>query len=213
VLVQTVQSLNALPYLNRVIIVWNNVRVFAENITWPHLHVPLHVVSAGKNSLNNRFLPFDLIETEAILSLDDDVHLTHAEIVLAFRFALIYNIFVALVFTRIWRENRDRIVGFPARYTSYNDGMWTYNSNHTCQLSMVLTGAAFVHTVRACARGCIGYISGVQYYLYEYTHHMPVAIRDKVDELMNCEDLAMNFLVAHLTRRPPIKVTSKWTFR
>ena len=35
---------------------------------------------------------------------------------------------------------------------------------------------------------------------------MPQAIRDKVDEYLNCEDLAMNFLVSHITRKPPIKV-------
>ena len=30
---------------------------------------------------------------------------------------------------------------------------------------------------------------------------------------MNCEDIAMNFLVSHVSRKPPIKVTSRWTFR
>lgn len=30
---------------------------------------------------------------------------------------------------------------------------------------------------------------------------------------MNCEDIAMNFLVSHFTRKPPVKVTSRWTFR
>ena len=39
-------------------------------------------------------------------------------------------------------------------------------------------------------------------------HWMPQVIRDKVDEYMNCEDLAMNFLVSHITRKPPIKVCS-----
>lgn len=62
---------------------------------------------------------------------------------------------------------------------------------------MILTGAAFFH----------------KYYSYLYTYSMPAAIRNKVDESMNCEDIAMNFLVSHLTRLPPIKVTSRWTFR
>lgn len=35
---------------------------------------------------------------------------------------------------------------------------------------------------------------------------MPQAIRDMVDEYINCEDIAMNFLVSHITRKPPIKV-------
>ena len=62
---------------------------------------------------------------------------------------------------------------------------------------MVLTGAAFFH----------------RYYPDAYSYVMPAAIREKVDEYMNCEDLAMNMLISHLTRSPPIKVTSRWTFR
>ena len=38
-----------------------------------------------------------------------------------------------------------------------------------------------------------------------YFQWMPQAIRDKVDEFMNCEDLAMNFLISHMTHQPPIK--------
>lgn len=36
---------------------------------------------------------------------------------------------------------------------------------------------------------------------------MPQPIRDMVDEYINCEDIAMNFLVSHITRKPPIKVS------
>ena len=45
-----------------------------------------------------------------------------------------------------------------------------------------------------------------QYYTYLYSHWMPQAIRDTVDQYMNCEDIAMNFLVSHITRKPPLKV-------
>ncbi len=38
---------------------------------------------------------------------------------------------------------------------------------------------------------------------------MPQAIRDMVDEYINCEDIAMNFLVSHITRKPPIKVSDR----
>ena len=47
----------------------------------------------------------------------------------------------------------------------------------------------------------------MQNYAYLYTHIMPQAIREKVDEYINCEDIAMNFLVSHITRKPPIKVS------
>ena len=43
------------------------------------------VVKTKKNSLNNRFLPYAEIETEAVLSIDDDAHLRHDEIVFGFR--------------------------------------------------------------------------------------------------------------------------------
>jgi len=43
---------------------------------------------------------------------------------------------------RVWREQRDRVVGFPGRFHAWdlNYGGWLYNSNYSCELSMVLTG-------------------------------------------------------------------------
>uniref|UniRef100_A0A7E4ULF6 Glyco_transf_64 domain-containing protein n=1 Tax=Panagrellus redivivus TaxID=6233 RepID=A0A7E4ULF6_PANRE len=181
VLMSMLESLNNTPFLNRIIVIWNNLDREPPT-SWPRLNVDIYFVRAEKNTLNNRFYPYDLIETEAVLSLDDDMDLKRAEIVFAFR---------------SWRQDRTKIVGFPARYhAKYGDGIF-YNSNHTCQHSMILTGAAFIH----------------KSYLYAYTYYLPKAIHNRVDEVMNCEDIAMNFLVAHLTRQPPIKTTSKWTIR
>ena len=45
-----------------------------------------------------------------------------------------------------------------------------------------------------------------QYYLYLYSYWMPQAARDMVDSQMNGEDIAMNFLIAYISRKPPIKV-------
>ncbi|XP_028675964.1 exostosin-like 3 [Erpetoichthys calabaricus] len=184
VLMNSLERLNGLPYLNKVVVVWNSPKPPSEDLLWPDIGVPVVVVQTEKNSLNNRFLPWDAIETEAILSIDDDAHLRHDEIMFGFR---------------VWREARDRIVGFPGRYHAWDAShqSWLYNSNYSCELSMVLTGAAFFH----------------KYYAYLYSYVMPQAIRDMVDEYINCEDIAMNFLVSHITRKPPIKVTSRWTFR
>jgi len=184
VLIESIARLNGLPYLHKVVVVWNSLRPPSADLKWPEIGVPVHIIRTLKNSLNNRFLPYDAIETEAILSVDDDAHLRHDEIIFGFR---------------VWREQRDRVVGFPGRFHAWNaqHNNWLYNSNYSCELSMVLTGAAFYH----------------KYYSYLYSHIMPQAIRDKVDEFMNCEDIAMNFLVSHVTRQPPVKVTSRWTFR
>lgn len=147
----TLSDLYRLPGLHSVLVVWNNVDRPPSG-PWPQLHVPLIFVRPQRNSLNNRFFPYAQIRTEAVLMLDDDIDLKHHEIVFAFK--------------SVWRENRDRIVGFPARYHArYTSTMMAdenkeqqmslnsplfYNSNHTCQFSMVLTGAAFLHKVSEC---------------------------------------------------------------
>lgn len=77
---------------------------------------------------------------------------------------------------------------------------------------MILTGAAFLHKVFF-GFGFLAINNFFKFYLHAYTYSMPAIIRQKVDEWMNCEDLAMNFLVSHLTRKAPIKTTSKWTLR
>lgn len=41
---------------------------------------------------------------------------------------------------------------------------------------------------------------------------MDERIRQKVDLIQNCEDIAFGLVVSHLTRKPPIKVGSRWTF-
>ena len=55
------------------------------------------VVKMKKNSLNNRFLPFEAIETEAILSIDDDAHLRHDEIVFGFRYVSFWTYFLLTI--------------------------------------------------------------------------------------------------------------------
>lgn len=51
------------------------------------------------------------------------------------------------------------------------------------------------------------FIFPFQYFNYLYTYKMPGDIKNWVDAHMNCEDIAMNFLVANITGKAPIKVT------
>ena len=117
VLVSSLARLYGLPYLNKVVVVWKSPRPPASGLQWPDIGVPIHVIRTETNSLNNRFLPFDAIETEAALSVDDDAHLRHDEIIFGFR---------------VWREHKDRLVGFPGRYHAWDldHGGWNYNSNN-----------------------------------------------------------------------------------
>jgi len=59
------------------------------------------------------------------------------------------NLYIFFIY-RIWRENRGRLVGFPGRHHAYNStsNYFYYNSEHSCELSLVLTGGAFFHKVR-----------------------------------------------------------------
>ena len=93
VLVESLVRLHGLPFLHSVVVVWNSPEPPPADMQWPDIGVAVHVVKTERNSLNNRFLPYDVIETDAVLSVDDDVHLRHDEIVFGFR---------------AWRENRDR---------------------------------------------------------------------------------------------------------
>ena len=63
-----------------------------------------------KMTQSSRFLPNPLIQTQAILSLDDDAAVTAEEIDFAFG---------------VWKHFPDRIVGYPARSHYYGKSMVT----------------------------------------------------------------------------------------
>ncbi|XP_076166476.1 exostosin glycosyltransferase sotv [Ptiloglossa arizonensis] len=181
-----INKLVKVPSLSKVLVIWNNQHKDPPHSSkWPKLSKPLKVIQTKENKLSNRFYPYDEIETEAVLSIDDDIiMLTADELEFAYE---------------VWREFPDRIVGFPSRIHTWDNGTncWKYESEWTNSISMVLTGAAFHH----------------KYWNYMYTTAMPGDIREWVDEHMNCEDIAMNFLVANITGKAPIKVTPKKKFR
>lgn len=52
----------------------------------------IKVVIVGRNSLNNRFLPFSNIKTEAVLALDDDQLVPFDQLELAFRYTVILRV-------------------------------------------------------------------------------------------------------------------------
>nr|CAG4651611.1 EOG090X01LY [Triops cancriformis] len=185
-LVLLLKRLAKAPSLSKVLVVWNNQNKSPPPASaWPGLPKPLKVIRSKDNKLSNRFFPYPEIETEAVLALDDDiVMLTTDELEFGFE---------------VWREHPDRIVGFPSRTHVWDNttDQWKYESEWTNHLSMVLTGAAFYH----------------KYWSYLYTTAMPGDIKEYVDEHMNCEDIAMNFLVANRTGKAPIKVTPRKKFK
>lgn len=185
-LFQVMQNVVKAPSLAKVLVVWNNQNKPPPQASiWPKIDKPLKVVQKRENKLSNRFFPYDEIETEAILAIDDDiVMLTADELEFGFE---------------VWREFPDRIVGFPSRVHLWDNGthQWKYQSEWTNEVSMVLTGVAFYH----------------KFWSYMYTTGMPKSIKTWVDDHMNCEDIAMNFLVTNMTGKAPIKVAPRKKFK
>uniref|UniRef100_A0A8C1M148 Exostosin glycosyltransferase 1b n=1 Tax=Cyprinus carpio TaxID=7962 RepID=A0A8C1M148_CYPCA len=99
----------------------------------------------------------------------------------------------------VWQSFPERIVGYPARshFWDNNKERWGYTSKWTNDYSMVLTGAAIYH----------------RYYHFLYSHFLPSSLKSMVDQLANCEDILMNFLVSAVTKLPPIKVTQKKQYK
>ncbi|XP_012578073.1 PREDICTED: exostosin-like 1 isoform X1 [Condylura cristata] len=143
---------------------------------WPETAVPLTVIDAHKK-VSDRFFPFSAISTNAILSLDAHSSLSTSEVDFAFV---------------VWQSFPERLVGFLTWSHFWDEawGGWGYTAEKTNEFSMVLTSAAFYH----------------RYYHTLFTHSLPKAMRTLVDEVPFCVDVVMNFLVAAVTKLPPIKV-------
>lgn len=80
------ENYDGLPYLRAVIVVWNDIERALHPASSLRIHVPVYYVNGTQNSLNNRFLPIDLIRTDAVFSMDDDFHAGPNDILFAYRY-------------------------------------------------------------------------------------------------------------------------------
>ncbi|KAL5968944.1 Exostosin-like 3, partial [Taenia solium] len=169
--------------LESVVVVWNHPHYMPESYEWPNTPFPIHVIRVPSNKLQSRFLPFDLIKTDAVLSVDDDVVPEPKAIDLGFR---------------VWNDNPDRIVGYVARSHKWSPryNNFKYIAQATSPYSLLLTGASFFH----------------KYFLYAYTFELPHVIYASIDELMNCEDIAMNMLIQQISEKAPYQVDIETRF-
>ncbi|XP_034357681.1 exostosin-like 1 isoform X1 [Arvicanthis niloticus] len=143
---------------------------------WPETAVPLTVLE-GQRKVSDRFFPYTNVSTNVILSLDAQSTLSTSEVDFAFV---------------VWQTFPERMVGFLTGSHFWDEprGGWAYSTEMTNEFSMVLTTAAFYH----------------RYYHTLFTHSLPKALRTIANEIPTCVDVLMNFLVATVTKLPPIKV-------
>ena len=188
-LFQVISKLSQVESLVRIVVVWNHQTVPPPPVEdWPRINKPLKVIQTSANKLSNRFYPYQEIETECVLSIDDDISMLTTD---EFEFGY-----------QAWREFPDRIVGFPQRTHTYDNtsGHYKYDSEWKNDLSMILTGVAFYH----------------KYWHYLYTASPSPEqrrIKDWVDEHINCEDIAFNLMVANATGKAPLKVGPRKKFK
>ena len=188
-LFQVISKLSQVESLVRIVVVWNHQTVPPPPVEdWPRINKPLKVIQTSANKLSNRFYPYQEIETECVLSIDDDISMLTTD---EFEFGY-----------QVWREFPDRIVGFPQRTHTYDNssGQYKYDSEWKNDLSMILTGVAFYH----------------KYWHYLYTaspSEEQRLIKDWVDEHINCEDIAFNLMVANATGKAPMKVGPRKKFK
>ncbi|NXI06087.1 EXT1C protein, partial [Pachycephala philippinensis] len=208
-ILRLIQAVSGSQYCAQIVVLWSCEKPPPPSGKWPQTTVPLTIIQgrrqvrgAGRRQgsgtragihptaqpklsvlppqLSDRFFPFEAIQTDAVLSLDEDTSLSTSEVDFAFS---------------VWRSFPERIVGFPTQshFWDPEQGRWGYTSRWTNEISIVLTAAAFYH----------------RYYHSLFTEYLPAGLRELVDGLAACEDILMNVLVAAVTKLPPIKVTQR----
>nr|XP_061795368.1 exostosin-like 2 [Nerophis lumbriciformis] len=180
ILVKVLKRCLAVPHLQKILIVWNNINKppsqKLRDSLGPH-RTPIIFLEQKVNSMQNRLQPFSEIQTDAVLMLDDDILLSVSDISFAFR---------------IWKQSPDQIVGFvPRRHAETAPGVYTYGGSELSdpqnggeKYSMVLISAVFFH----------------RRYLQLY-QEQPKEVHNLVDDTHNCDDIAMNFVVAMHLRK------------
>eukprot|EP01120_Amphizonella_sp_Union-15-10_P010027 TRINITY_DN3946_c0_g1_i1.p1 TRINITY_DN3946_c0_g1~~TRINITY_DN3946_c0_g1_i1.p1 ORF type:complete len:342 (+),score=54.89 TRINITY_DN3946_c0_g1_i1:75-1100(+) len=158
------------------VIIWSNLEPPTVNFTLA-TKKPVTIVDKPTSSLNNRFdYPVPELRTRALLVIDDDIEISLSEMEFAFK---------------VWQEFPDRIVGMFPRYHRWSEKTrsWKYTNDRRIY-SMILTKFMFLDVK----------------YLKLYTHGIDQRVRDYVNRENNCEDIAMNFVVAEATRKGPILI-------
>ncbi|KAK2144202.1 hypothetical protein LSH36_777g02081 [Paralvinella palmiformis] len=174
-----IKSISRSKYLDKILILWHCDPPPPAEFRWP---VPKHINVVYKfiDSVQERFTVYPEIDTDAVLSLDEDSYLLTDEVDFAFH---------------VWQHFPSQLIGYIARSHYYDDGrgQWRYSSKWTNDYSMVLTVSAFYH----------------KYYGYLYYHWLSPATQQLIGQSENCEDILMNFLISHVTKLPPIKLTQR----
>ena len=171
------------PLVKYIYIIWNEDSI-PPSLTDKYSHIKgspnIQYIIHKSDSLNNRFKPIDGPHTDGIFTVDDDMRIPCSDLALAHE---------------VWLNNKQSLVGFmPRIHLRGSDGLLSYRCWWRVwwegAYSIILTKAAFIH----------------HRYFNLYTNNMPKGVHELVDKERNCEDIAMQYLVANITSLPPVYV-------
>ena len=183
---QTLKALteNNVPSLEEIVVIWNEIDKPMPP-SWTSQHgIPVRYRLSQRNSMNMKFWPDPEYRTKAILLHDDDVYLQPEDMEFGFQ---------------VWRQfGQNRMTGVLARCVERKDGKWTYsfcpNADKKDQqpYQLVLSNLAFLH------------ISFMDYFASD--DKTMTAIRDHIDAVFNCDDLAINYITSMITCKGPLQI-------
>jgi hypothetical protein len=167
------------PAVRAVLVIWNNVDV-PPLVLPPHAYpIPVIIKPQTRNSMNNRFAPQPEIATDCVMTMDDDADIAYPVLELV---------------SRVWHSHHfDRAVGvFGRRHYRSNAaddcGQYVYEMapNNDAPSMVLPTAMAFHRSLLAAYQA------------------LPAWLLRTVDDVINCDDLLMNMLVANVSGRAPI---------
>ncbi|BGP31837.1 hypothetical protein JCM10296v2_003614 [Rhodotorula toruloides] len=190
---------NPPPSLRHLVIVWQNVGVDLPDFLnatalerYSTSGVVVTVRRSKKNSMNERFRPMldwdEEIYTRAVMIVDDDVVLRKDALEWGYQ-----------EFEKAAQQGEGRLTGFMARDFDGEAGEWLYTLRPKKTYSMVLSNAAWLKK------------EWLENY-WEDSAEMR-SLRDYVDEVMNCDDILINYLVSNITGNPPLLLQPKTPLR
>jgi hypothetical protein len=162
--------------VGEILIVWNGdgVEAIADLASSDRSNGPtVRIRVEHEPSMNNRYKPDPKIAYRGVLSLDDDLRIPCQSIDKAFA---------------AWKQNKSHLVGwFPRLIESFEHGSsGVYHGEPEAieqgRYNLILSGAAFLDSRR---------------YFGMYWAQELEPLREIVNEKLNCDDILMNFVVAH----------------